>query len=278
MKNYASILKSKTTLNPQHILEIGSGHGRDAEELALELKVPLSNVHIIEANPIAYYNIKKSYPEMNVYNFAVGSESKELTFWIHDYWPEISSLRRRVDNIDSNSTAVTVKGIRGDDFLTQQGAIKIINVQKQEEVLSMPLLDISEEWRTLKKGTYQLSVDLHDKEVFRETFYVTHNDKKEINVPPLFIGNIGVNVRLPSSTLGPEQSLDVQIDSSGKGYLWIFHLNENKSYELLFPVPKSHHEDLRRILHRSLPFLMAMAPQGSSLYVQVSEEHSMPFY
>ena len=121
MKNYASILKSKTTLNPQHILEIGSGHGRDAEELALELKVPLSNVHIIEANPIAHDNIKKSYPEMNVYNCAVGSESKELTFWVHDYWPEISSLRRRADNIDSNSTAVTVKGIRGDDFLTQQG-------------------------------------------------------------------------------------------------------------------------------------------------------------
>ena len=85
----------------------------------------------------------------------------------------------------------------------------------------MPLRDISEEWRTLKEGTYQLFVYLHDKEVFRETFYVTHNDKKEINVPPLFVGNIGVNVRLPSSTLGPEQSLRLS-KNPASGHLTLF--------------------------------------------------------
>ncbi len=90
-------------------------------------------------------------------------------------------------------------------------------------------------WLTIPQGTYDLQVKLNDRSIFDKVIFARNNNDLTIEIPPLFVGNIGVTASLVTTSVLPGSSLDITISSSGRGYAWIFS-QENGIYKLLFPV------------------------------------------
>ena len=77
MEEFADIVAANKIV-PKSIMEIGSLHGKDADELEKRFKT--NNVTIFEAHHLLYENIKRDYPNYKVYNLAISNIDKEIEF------------------------------------------------------------------------------------------------------------------------------------------------------------------------------------------------------
>jgi hypothetical protein len=61
------------------------------------------------------------------------------------------------------------------------------------------------------------------------------NETKLIEIPKLFDGQIYVSVKINNPKPFPESIIDIEISSSGNGYLWIFENIEENTFEMRYP-------------------------------------------
>jgi FkbM family methyltransferase len=81
MIEFRDFVYLRTTIEPKNVVEIGSGHGHDADTLAQVFSVAPEAVYIFEPHPSLNEQINKEYPQYNVYDSAVSNiEGETVTF------------------------------------------------------------------------------------------------------------------------------------------------------------------------------------------------------
>jgi FkbM family methyltransferase len=73
-KNQLTDLLFANRFSPSNFIEIGSRDGHDTNHIQKYWSLDEKQCYIIEAHPTCYENIKKTYPQYNVHNFAASNE------------------------------------------------------------------------------------------------------------------------------------------------------------------------------------------------------------
>jgi len=107
------------------LIEIGSLHGKNANQLKEELDI--DNVFVVEANPYSYDLIKERFDNFELFNYAMGDENGKIKFnaVISDN-PGVSSVLDRPDGYYKNRVdIVEVEMIRGDKFMSMNNISEV---------------------------------------------------------------------------------------------------------------------------------------------------------
>jgi FkbM family methyltransferase len=124
MIEYNEVIKNKTNIIPNTILEIGSRDANDSELLRGFFDINPKNVWIVEPNPIQHNKIIGKYPEFNLIKYPVFNEEKEILFNAVDVNDQVlngvSSVLDRVDNLYDkiNTNKIKIKTILGSELLS----------------------------------------------------------------------------------------------------------------------------------------------------------------
>lgn len=124
MIEYNDVIKNKTNITPNTILEIGSRDANDSELLRGFFDINPKNVWIVEPNPIQHNKIISKYPEFNLIKYPVFNEEKEILFNAVDVNDQVlngvSSVLDRVDNLYDriNTNKIKIKTILGSELLS----------------------------------------------------------------------------------------------------------------------------------------------------------------
>ena len=125
------------------VVEVGSRDGHDAAKMASI--VGASRTVVVEAHPVCYNRIVASYPEFEVYNFAIGSQTGPVDFYMVD--PNLPSETVGQSSLlyrplyDMVARRVTVPGLTMDDFVEQVGLDEIEVMKIDIEGATADLLD-----------------------------------------------------------------------------------------------------------------------------------------
>lgn len=111
LKQLVPLLHERTTIVPRTFYEIGSRDGHDARAVTDAWKIEPDHCFIFEAHPELAEKIKLVYPNYNVFNVALGNETKPTNFHAGDLQREgnigVSSVLQNVsDDFIFNSVEV----------------------------------------------------------------------------------------------------------------------------------------------------------------------------
>ncbi len=124
MIEYNDVIKNKTNITPNTILEIGSRDANDSELLRGFFDINPKNVWIVEPNPIQHNKIISNYPDFNLVKYPIFNEEKEILFNAVDVNDQVlngvSSVLDRVDNLYDkiNTNKIKLKTILGSELLS----------------------------------------------------------------------------------------------------------------------------------------------------------------
>lgn len=131
--------------------------------------------------------------------------------------------------------APAIKIITGDTFLQQHGTLQIYpsSSGSKSPVLQTSVSEASD-WLTLKPGAYRVVVQLNNIKRLDEQVVLENGDKE----PLVIEGNhrqiqLKVVNKIPHPY--PGAVLQLQVESSGNGYLWIYELMDNNQFQRLYP-------------------------------------------
>lgn len=122
IKIHAEILK-ELNLKPKTVLEIGSRDGNDSSFYQQEFNIKNEDIYIVEPNPIMYNEIKKRYPDFNLFEVAISNTDGTAIFnQVVDGGMDpvgVSSLLNRTDDFYDKfkTNKITVNTITGKTLL-----------------------------------------------------------------------------------------------------------------------------------------------------------------
>lgn len=125
MKNWCKLIKEKTTIKVETILEIGSRDADDANIIKNELGLEEKNIYVVEPNPVQCKLISKKYPNFNLIKNAIFDKEGRMDFYAvgqMDY-EGISSLLDRKDHLYDRIISRSIEV----DVITGKKLINIIN-------------------------------------------------------------------------------------------------------------------------------------------------------
>lgn len=123
-----------------------------------------------------------------------------------------------------------------DPFIKRTGHIRVIKLgSKQQDTVIIAPLTKAMDWINVSPGSYELLLDIQNQIVYSHNFYLKNGDSEPIIIPNREIGNIRIIVTNHTPNPPPGSALDISIDASGNGYLWIFNYNKNGQYVLIYP-------------------------------------------
>lgn len=140
MEEWGDIVALQKTITPKIIVEIGSLHGRDANELAMRFNV--NDVTILEAHPVYYEEIKRNYPRYKVYNIAASNITGDVVFnGVNSDQRNIgiSSVLKRNNGI--GYTKYNIKSQRMDEFMTENNISEIDLLKVDTEGFGLEVLE-----------------------------------------------------------------------------------------------------------------------------------------
>jgi FkbM family methyltransferase len=140
---FLNVLQQVVHLFPydKNIIEIGSMNGNDAHFLAENLKVNNSNVSIVEANPNFAKQIRNSYPDYDVHEFAVSSKDGKVYFnSAKDEDDGRSSIYDRDIYQNDNFEKIEVESITGLSFLKKENIDNVFALKLDVEGASYEVL------------------------------------------------------------------------------------------------------------------------------------------
>ena len=109
MIEFRDYIYLRTHVLPGNIVEIGSGHGQDADTLAQAFGVTPSSVHIFEPHPVLNQQIKTRFPQYETYEWAISNNNRES---VPFNAVEMSSRNRAVSSLlTTEQKNATYKGI-----------------------------------------------------------------------------------------------------------------------------------------------------------------------
>ncbi len=91
------------------------------------------------------------------------------------------------------------------------------------------------DWIPMKAGSYHLVLSVNDSVVFEQEVILEAGDKKVIVIPERRDQAIHVTVKNNTPRPPPGSPLQLMIESSGNGFLWIYDLPEKGNPVLVYP-------------------------------------------
>ena len=124
-----------------------------------------------------------------------------------------------------------------DPFVKRVGVVRIAHTSGGREVEVETSVNEAEEWFTLQPGSYELEVAIEGRIFYSQKLLLKAGDSEIIMVPERETGSIRVVVKNHTPNPRPGEPLDLSIESSGNGFLWVFdHSNEGK-FIRIYPDP-----------------------------------------
>jgi hypothetical protein len=139
-----------------------------------------------------------------------------------------------------------------DVFVKRSARIRIIGNNNKETYLESDIKNLDDEIK-LTAGSYTTSIVLNDREIWNESFILQLNQTRLVKLPEFFHNRISLYVKNPEPETKPGEKINLEINASGNGYLWIYELLEGGEVRLLFPSPKEAELDAHQI-SASQPF------------------------
>lgn len=111
------------------------------------------------------------------------------------------------------------------------------SVQSLSDTGAIAAADTLAERRTVRlaPGPHRLAVSAFGATIYALDFTVERGEHRTVSVPGLANANIRVSIDNQSGPIGPGSQLELQVETSGNGYLWIFE-STRKGTALLYPV------------------------------------------
>lgn len=129
------LIRTKSTIIPTNVFEIGASNGADAHHLQQSFGVPAEHVYCFEANPGNYQTLCGNFPNFNNFHVAVSDFTGKQTFQLHGPAADISSFKKRISHYIyqghylDNYNEIEIDTYRMDDFIKQHD-IKSIDICK----------------------------------------------------------------------------------------------------------------------------------------------------
>lgn len=126
-----------------------------------------------------------------------------------------------------------------DELTVREGKVAISRIDVPEKrAISCPVKEAMN-WISLDPGSYNLSVQLLNHEVWSYDYLLEPGEAKVIYVPEQFLGNIQVFIKNNTPNPLPGEMLDLAIDVTGNGFLWVYELTKEQRYSRIYPTLSS---------------------------------------
>jgi hypothetical protein len=123
-----------------------------------------------------------------------------------------------------------------DEIISREANIvlnKVYSVNKLQPIITCKASKF-DHWVSFERGSYKLSIDFPGTEINDIFFLLNKGERKIISIPKQFEGNIKVIARNDTSNPYPGEMLNLKIDVSGNGYLWIYE-EFNTRFKRIYP-------------------------------------------
>lgn len=182
------------------ILEIGARDGNDSNYLMEKFNLNPSDIYLVEPNYISIKNIKKKYPEFNLFECAINTFDGECDFYniTEEETIGISSVLNRTDNYYNTVPCekTTVKCITGEELMKKidkkidycqidvEGMSYEVLITLGNHIKDINYILIESEYREVWKGQ-KLYKDIE--EYLKKTHKMVFNMKSSIQSNSLWI-------------------------------------------------------------------------------------------
>jgi len=124
-----------------------------------------------------------------------------------------------------------------DNFLILNGKVIIQkNTPENNNILTFTVKEALD-WVHIESGSYKLKLLYSNQEIYSVDFLLENSEAEIIRIPEQFMGNIHIFIQNNTPILLPEQMLEIAIDVTGNGYLWIYELTKQQRYSRIYPNP-----------------------------------------
>ncbi len=148
-----------------------------------------------------------------------------------------------------------VRVITNDVFVKRIGEIQIVNLTtKTPQTVLSTAIEEALEWISLEPGSYEIVLTINDKKVYSQKVLLQAGDVEPIIIPKRDTGNMTVEVVNHTPQPVPGAALDLSIDVSGNGYLWVFDYKSDGTYQIIYPNPTAKVFDNEVFVHKTFEF------------------------
>ena len=130
-----------------------------------------------------------------------------------------------------------VRLIVEDSFIKRVGMVRIAHTAGNREVEVETSVSEAEGWLTLQPGSYEIEITVEDKVFYSRKLLLKAGDSEPIIVPERETGSIRIVVKNHTPKPRPGTPLDLSIESSGNGFLWVFDHSDDGKFSRIYPDP-----------------------------------------
>jgi len=125
--------------------------------------------------------------------------------------------------------------VTNDNLLLREGIMNVSQiVDGKNQIKAVYPLWQALKWVQLEPGSYHLSVQYQVQEMWSTDLLLQTGKRVSLTIPTLFDGNIKVYVKNNTPQPLPKEKLDLTVDVTGNGFLWIYELHQ-KEASLIYP-------------------------------------------
>ena len=128
-----------------------------------------------------------------------------------------------------------VRLIVEDPFVKRVGMVRIVNTSGSRNIVVATAVSEAEEWLTLTPGSYAVEITVEDRVFYSRQVLLKGGDSEPIIVPERETGSIRILVKNHTPNPKPDAPLDLSIESSGNGFLWVFDFSDDGKYSQVYP-------------------------------------------
>jgi hypothetical protein len=123
--------------------------------------------------------------------------------------------------------------------ILREGSVAITRIDDPgKKTITCPIRDAIN-WISLDPGSYNLSLLLLNHELWSFDYLLESGERKVIYVPEQFLGNIQVFVKNNTTNPLPEEMLNLAINVTGNGFLWVYELTKEHRFSRIYPTLSS---------------------------------------
>ena len=130
-----------------------------------------------------------------------------------------------------------VRLIVEDAFVKRVGMVRIAHTSGDKQVAVETSVSEAQGWLTLQPGSYEVEITVEDKVFYSRKLLLKAGDSEPIIVPGRATGSIRIAVKNHTPEPKPGTPLDLSIESSGNGFLWVFDHSEDGKFSRIYPDP-----------------------------------------
>ena len=130
-----------------------------------------------------------------------------------------------------------VRLIVEDSFIKRVGMIRIARTSGNREVELETAVIEAEGWLTLQPGSYEVEITVDGKAFYTRKLFLKAGDSEPIIVPERETGSIRIVVKNHTPNPRPGTPLDLSVESSGNGFLWVFDHSDDGKFSQIYPDP-----------------------------------------